>query len=284
VSGNESFWGAESVDKRLLDLLVLSQVILSFQLPFAIIPLVQFTSDRRQMGVLANGFGTKVMAWACAAVVVGLNIVLIYLQIGRWADALEEAATSATWVYATTIPVSIALACFLIWLVVYPYLSRREERMPVTAAPLLPGIHFHRIGVAVEFGGGDDNVLAQAAALARAHDAQLVAVHVVEGLGAEYYGAQADDQESRADRTRMQQLVEHLRNENLPADGVLGFGDPAQELVRIAHEQHLDLLVLGTHGHRFLADLALGQTVSPVLHRLKIPVLVVPNRDNPVPA
>jgi manganese transport protein len=284
VSGNESFWGAESVDKRLLDLLVLSQVILSFQLPFAIIPLVQFTSDRRQMGVLANGFGTKVMAWACAAVVVGLNIVLIYLQIGRWADGLEEAGASASWVYATTVPVGIALACFLIWLVVHPYFSRRAERMPVTAAPLLPGVHFHRIGVAVEFGGGDDNVLAQAAALARAHEAQLVAVHVVEGLGAEYYGAQADDQESRADRTRMQQLVEHLRRKDLQADGVLGFGDPAQELVRIAQEQHLDLLVLGTHGHRLLADLALGQTVSPVLHRLKIPVLVVPNRDNPAPA
>ena len=34
---------------------------------------------------------------------------------------------------------------------------------------------------------------------------------------------------------------------------------------------------MGTHGHRLLADLALGQTVAPVLHRLAIPILVVPN-------
>ena len=35
---------------------------------------------------------------------------------------------------------------------------------------------------------------------------------------------------------------------------------------------------MGTHGHRLLADMALGQTVSPVLHRLTIPILVVPTR------
>jgi manganese transport protein len=70
--------------------------------------------------------------------------------------------------------------------------------------------------------------------------------------------------------------VEHLRKTGLHAEGVLGYGDPPEELVRLAIEQGLDLLVLGTHGHRFFADLALGTTVAPVLHRLPIPVLVVP--------
>src|SRR5262249_60185573 len=116
-------------------------------------------------------------------------------------------------------------------------------------------------------------------ALGRLDAAELVVVDVVEGLGAAYYGAGTDDRESRADRTRMEQLLEHLRRKGLRASGVLGYGHPPEELVRIAQEQHLDLLVLGTHGHRFLADLALGQTVSPVLHRLSIPVLVVPTRS-----
>jgi len=71
-------------------------------------------------------------------------------------------------------------------------------------------------------------------------------------------------------------LVGHLRAAGLSAEGVLGYGSPPEELVRLASDQRLDLLVLGTHGHRFLADLALGQTVAPVLHRLPIPVLVVP--------
>ena len=55
-------------------LLVLSQVILSLQLSFAVIPLVLFTSDRRKMGVFAIGRGTKWLAWATAALIVALNV------------------------------------------------------------------------------------------------------------------------------------------------------------------------------------------------------------------
>src|SRR5262249_44137254 len=86
LAGNET--GGESVDKRLLGLLVLSQVILSFQLPFAIVPLVHFTSDRRRMGPFANGGLLKVLAWACALIVVGLNAFLIHQQMGKWAEEI----------------------------------------------------------------------------------------------------------------------------------------------------------------------------------------------------
>jgi manganese transport protein len=173
---------------------------------------------------------------------------------------------------------AILLAVLLGWLTLYPLRARREEAVPVPVVPDLSGVTYRRIGVAVEWGAGDEAVLVQAAALARSHAAQLVAVHVVEGLGAAYYGPGTDDRESRADRTRMEQLVERLKQQGLETSGVLGYGDPPEELVRIVEQQHLDLLVLGTHGHRFFADLALGQTVSPVLHRLSIPVLVVPTR------
>jgi manganese transport protein len=132
--------------------------------------------------------------------------------------------------------------------------------------------------VAVEFAGTDDNVLQQATALAQTHQAELVIIHVVEGAGASLLGSEADDQESRHDRVRMANLVEFLRKSDLTTEGVLGFGVPAEELTRIAEQKKLDLLVLGTHGHRFLADMALGSTVDPVLHRLTIPVLVVPSR------
>src|SRR5207237_4162352 len=76
-----------AVDGWLLWLLVLSQVILSFQLPFAIVPLVQFTGDRRRMGEFASGAVLKALAWACVAAVVALNVVLIYLQTEEWAEA-----------------------------------------------------------------------------------------------------------------------------------------------------------------------------------------------------
>jgi manganese transport protein len=174
--------------------------------------------------------------------------------------------------------VGLALAAFLGWVTFYPLWVRREEGYRPAVLPALPTVSYRRIGVAVEFTAGDDAVLAQAAALARSHGSQLVAVHVVEGMGAAFHGPASDDQESRSDRERMTRLVDHLRADGLPAEGVLGYGSPPQELVRVSRERELDLLVVGTHGHRFLADLALGETVSPVLHRLSIPVLVVPTR------
>ncbi|MBS4217585.1 Nramp family divalent metal transporter [Bacillus sp. FJAT-49711] len=59
------------------DLLLWSQVILSLQLPFAVVPLILFTNSKKKMGVFANKTGTKVLAWFCTAVIIVLNIFLI---------------------------------------------------------------------------------------------------------------------------------------------------------------------------------------------------------------
>ena len=58
--------------------LVISQVILSFGIPFALIPLVLFTQQRGLMGVLVNNRITTMLAVAVAAVIVCLNIFLLY--------------------------------------------------------------------------------------------------------------------------------------------------------------------------------------------------------------
>ncbi|WP_261381197.1 Nramp family divalent metal transporter [Paenibacillus cremeus] len=59
-------------------LLILSQVILSLQLSFAVIPLIQFTNDKRKMGEFANPLWLKVLAWIVATVIVGLNAYLLF--------------------------------------------------------------------------------------------------------------------------------------------------------------------------------------------------------------
>jgi len=65
-----------------LDVLVLSQVVLSIQLPFTIIPLILFTRKREIMGEHANGKATNTLAYASAALIMGLNILLIYQFMG----------------------------------------------------------------------------------------------------------------------------------------------------------------------------------------------------------
>jgi len=63
------------------NLLVFSQVILSLQLPFAVIPLVMFTSNRRLMGEFVNPFWLKALAWLVASIIVGLNCWLLLQTI-----------------------------------------------------------------------------------------------------------------------------------------------------------------------------------------------------------
>src|SRR3984957_5350939 len=63
-------------------LLILSQVVLSFQLPFAVVPLIQFTSDRSKMGEFTNGTFTTIFGWFMAAAIILLNAALLWLTFG----------------------------------------------------------------------------------------------------------------------------------------------------------------------------------------------------------
>ena len=63
-------------------LLILSQVVLSMQLPFAIVPLMQFTSDGAKMGALASPAWLKATAWFIAAVIIVLNVKLLLDTVG----------------------------------------------------------------------------------------------------------------------------------------------------------------------------------------------------------
>jgi len=65
-------------DSGTTELLILSQVILSMQLPFAVIPLVQFVSDKRRMGNFVISRPVAILSWTVAAIIVVLNLKLLF--------------------------------------------------------------------------------------------------------------------------------------------------------------------------------------------------------------
>jgi manganese transport protein len=262
-------------------LLIVSQVILSMQLPFAVVPLVRFTSSRIKMGPFANPRLIKVLAWVAATIIITLNGKLVVQIISEWA----EAAGSWRWlVMAATIPFAVGLGVLLLWMV-----FRREEEPATQEAvssedvardAFRQGMKYGRIGVALEAKSTDAPILAEAIALAKAHKSKLFLIHVVEGVGGQWYGEQTGDLESRHDEAYVHGLAARLRDE-LPQDEIhdvqprLGYGDVVREIARIATEERLDLMVLGGHGHRGLVDLWHGQTIDGVRHSLRVPVLAV---------
>ncbi|HNW60397.1 MAG TPA: Nramp family divalent metal transporter [bacterium] len=257
------------------DLLILSQVILSLQLPFAIVPLIRFTGDRAIMGSFASKGWVKVLAWTAALVIIGLNANLIVSTLGVW---LEQAGPGANWLWFTLVPLAGGCALLLLY-VALPFSPRRPDvrrdvvRVEPAAAIELP--QYKAIGAAIDYEVPTGKVLAHAAALARQHRARLFLFHVVEGAGGLVQGKEAYDEEARDDASYIEALAASLRESGLEVLPVLGFGGVAQELVRLARTHEVDLLVMGEHGHRRFADLVYGTSISRVRHDLAVPVLVV---------
>jgi manganese transport protein len=278
-------------EKSMMALLVLSQVVLSLQLPFAIVPLLQFTGEKRRMGEFVNPVWVRLLGWLTVAIILGLNGRLVWMQIADW---IMAAGPHAIWIQATLLPLTLALALLLAWLIVAPWVAKRvvtvaEPAVANIAAAVTAGLIeplYRRIGVAVENSMQDAVTLRHAAGLARGHDAELLLIHVVEGVGGQFHGAYAADEERRNDQAYLEQLAQRLRKAGLKVRQVLRFGNPAQELSRAIAEEHIDLLVLGSHGHGVVGDRVFGETTATVRHAVHIPVLAVrePQPDSSRPA
>ncbi len=123
-------------------LLILSQVILNMQLPFAVIPLIQFTSSKERMGEFANRLWLKMLAWSAAALILSLDIWLVAITIGEW---LEGAGRWRVWLEFGLAPVLIGLAGLLGWMMFQPLLpgwrrrfGRAAVELPAEVAANLP--------------------------------------------------------------------------------------------------------------------------------------------------
>ncbi len=267
-------------DQGTYKLLILSQVILSMQLPFAVVPLVKFTSSKRRMGPFASPRIVMVLAWIVAGIIIALNGKLVYDQIREWA----EAAGHLRWlVLATASPLAASLGALLVWMMlkadreVELLSAARADEVADSAAGFSRAIR--TVGVALEATPADAAMLAEAIAAARIHYSHLVLMHIVEGVGGQYHGPRADDIESRHDDQYLNALAARLQRDLAGqiagVRAVLGYGAVRSELIRIARQEQLDLLVVGGHGHRGLSDIVRGTTIDGVRHSLTIPVLAV---------
>ncbi len=256
-------------------LLILSQVVLSLQLPFAIIPLIQFTSDRMKMGLFVNKPWVRIFAWLITAVIVSLNMKLVY-------DALQEwLATVSQWYLLLIGPALLLLLGVLAYLVLRP-LWKREAAWDsgiVTSsrhiASRIAPRRMQRIGVALEHIDGDAEILSAAVGMARQNEATLTLIHVTEAPSAIVQGSDTEPRHSKEDRVYLEELAREIEGRDLPVDICHRTGEPARELVLAVRELRLDLLVCGSHGHRGIEDLIYGQTVDTVRHALDIPMLIV---------
>jgi manganese transport protein len=262
-------------------LLLLSQAILSMQLPFAIIPLVHFTSDRARMGSFANARWVRLLAWTTAAIVVGLNAWLAVQSIGAW---LEAAGRWRTVVWLVAVPVLVFLTLLLLWITFEPLIGRRSTRgfgravsLPETAdAAQTAAPVYHRILVPLDHTVLDRLAVSHAAAMAHLHGAKLYLLHVEEGVTSQVYGQESSTAEVEAGEQYLERIAQSLRNHGITVEtSISHLSSPRKAIVRYAQEVQPDLVIMGAHGHGGLKDLIFGNTINPVRHNLAVPMLIV---------
>ncbi|MBY0433753.1 MAG: Nramp family divalent metal transporter, partial [Cyclobacteriaceae bacterium] len=262
-------------------LLVLSQVVLSLQLGFAVIPLIHFNSDKEKMGVFVIKPWIRIACWVIAGIIISLNVKLVYEEVAGW---LAAAGNSAWIIWITVVPLCIGAALLLLYITVKPWIEQaskeKEAIMPHGTATELQDLAkpiYRKVAICIDFSSIDSLAIRSAVAQG-GKEASYVLLHVVETAGAMVYGSDIADRESTEDKSGLESYVAQLRDMGYHTEIKVGYGNPRRRIPEMVKDFDADLLVMGSHGHTLFKDLVFGTTVDTVRHRVKVPMLIV--REN----
>ncbi|MFD0763375.1 Nramp family divalent metal transporter [Mucilaginibacter lutimaris] len=266
-------FGEEGLGK----LLILSQVVLSLQLGFAIIPLIHFTSDKKRMGKFATSVPLKILAWVFATLIVGLNVRLVIQEIETWAAGSPGSANLVHYVIS---PIAVGIGLLLLYVFLRPLLYKHADQPAYIphgiAAKLgnLEAVSYSNIAITIDFSRNDEDCIRHAL-MQGGKKAHYTLIHVVETAGARYYGGQVMDNETQSDVDNLDKYVNTLTSLHYKAEAKIGYGGAATAIAEIINQSEIDFVVMGSHGHKVLKDLIFGTTVDSVRHKVNVPVLVV---------
>jgi manganese transport protein len=258
-------------------LLIFSQVILSLQLGFAIIPLIHFVSDKSKMNGFHIGKITQTASWIVALVIVVLNGKLVYDEIQGWLENSDNPIV----LWLTVVPLAFSFLVLLVYLVVKPFITKSRVAFH-NHSPHNLKLSFSKaetyskknIAVSVDFSNADEVALNSAFELGGT-DAKYTLIHVVETVGAMLYGENVDDHETLVDEKLLKEYQQMLTEKGFLVEIQLGFGKPDKVIPALVNKGNFDILVMGTHGHTGFKDLLFGTTVDKLRHKISIPLLIV---------
>ncbi len=266
-----AYFGESQVDS----LLVLSQVILSMQLGFAIIPLIHFVSDKSTMGQFVVKKPVQALAWLIAIVLIYLNVRMVLNE------ASDYFATSSNLFWKIMIILGgLILTGLLAFIVLFSFFRKKRLSKPLvvhkepTLLTDLEHPQYKRIAVALDFSHHDEKLLKYAIGQGNKESVYIL-IHIVESASARMLGEESDDYETRDDNNRLRLYAEQLQEKGCKATWRLGYKNRNKEIVRLVTEEKADMLVIGAHGHTGFKDWFFGETINSVRHEIKIPVLIV---------
>lgn len=254
-------------------LLIFSQVLLSMQLAFAVIPLIHFVSDKKRMGVFVISIPVKIASWLIAAIIAVLNFRLIYQEVNDWIQNIHN-----PWAVFGLLIGAFGLLSLLIMTIIYPLMkSKRKPNIdvhpPFREPKEIKVPDLQRIALALDYSVSDTQVVSYALMLAQANT-HFILIHIVESASSRIMGEDTDDYEKRHDEERMEKYLKIFQDKGYEASYYLSHESRVRAITKICKENKADILIVGSHGHRGIKDLIYGETVNRLRHRVNIPVFI----------
>jgi len=136
---------------------------------------------------------------------------------------------------------------------------------------------FKKILVALDHSKADNVLLPHVSELARLTQAEILLLHVSTGWAAQWQENLnlSDSQEMKEDREYLESVAQKLRGDGLKVSARHERGDPAQAILQTARREGCDLIAMAAHGHKLIADLIHGATITKVRHQSEIPIFLV---------
>ncbi len=136
---------------------------------------------------------------------------------------------------------------------------------------------FKKILVALDHSKADDILLPRAKQLAELTHAEILLLHVSTGWAAQWQEDLnlSDSEEIKKDREFLDRVGNELRGQGFRVTTRHAAGEPARAILKTARDEHCDLIAMATHGHRLIADLIHGTTITKVRHEADIPIFLV---------
>jgi manganese transport protein len=137
---------------------------------------------------------------------------------------------------------------------------------------------YQKILVALDHSASDAAVLEHVSRLAPLLHSEILLVHVADGWAARNFERLnlTESEEMVRDRRYLEDTAEKLKGElKQTVNHNLALGNPPDEIVKVAHKENCDLILMASHGHRFFSDIWHGSTIDQVRHNTHVPILVV---------
>jgi len=265
-----------SGEKMAGSLLVFSQVVLSFQLGFALIPLIHWVSSKRIMGDFRIRIFTCLISWMAVAVILGLNVKLVIGTVYAFFGIYHGLHMVLLIILLSGLGALVLLAY-----ITFEPIIRTTPQLPFKATHENEGDlyieepePFNRIAIPVDFTPSDQMALNYAIAQG-GKEAQYFLIHIVESAGARMLRSEITDRESSDAQGLIARYSRYLRSMGFNVRTVIDYGLAGTVIPEVISKVNADLLVMSSHRKGRIHRMFKGTTIIKVQRRTKIPMIII---------